>query len=99
MLSSRGGQMGGDASWLGPWGQFTAKGKLGPPGHMSHAQIGHSIHLHPLIPHLNLDKTSSCPLVGQVRAHGAQCTGLEIFARGVPIKCRVSVFSQMMVAF
>lgn len=80
-------------------GTVTGKEELGPPGHTSHAQLGHPVHLHPLLPHLSLDETSSCPLVGQVRGHGAQCTDLEIFARGVPIKCRVSVLSQRMVAF
>lgn len=79
-------------------GTVTGKegGRLGPPGHTSHAQLGHPVHLHPLLPHLSLDETSSCPLVGQVRGHGAQCTNLEML-QGSPIKCRVSVLSQRII--
>lgn len=85
-LSPSRGQMGGDASWLGSWGQFTAKGKLGPPGHTSHAQLGHSVHLHPLLPHLNLDETSSCPLMGQVRGPWCSVCRFRNICNGSPYK-------------
>lgn len=91
--------MGGDASWLGSWGQLLARRSW---GHLTHKSrpAWTSCPFASIASSLESRRDAVLSPAGQVRSHGAQCAGLEIFARGVPSKVqRVSVFSQRMVAF